>query len=66
MSVLSKSEVLYLKGQKKVSKSYEYKLKSILKRKISNLISKEIPLLRSFLSELDLTITSKHCGLIGH
>jgi hypothetical protein len=48
MSLLSKSEVLFLQGKKKVSKSYEYKLKSIIKKKVSNLLDKEIPILSSF------------------
>lgn len=42
MSLLSKAEVQYLQGQKQVSKSYEYKLKSIIKRKNSKLIEKEL------------------------
>jgi hypothetical protein len=43
MPILSKSEIQFLQGQKQISKSYEYKLKSIIKKKISNLIDKEIP-----------------------
>jgi hypothetical protein len=32
-------EVLFLQGQKKVSKSYEYKLKSVIKKKLSKLMT---------------------------
>jgi hypothetical protein len=44
MCLLSKSEIQFLQGQKQISKSYEYKLKSIIKKKISILLDKEIPL----------------------
>ncbi len=57
--MLSKTEVLYLSGQMKVSKSYEYKLKSIIRKKISNLLDKELPLLSSLFHESDLTKFSK-------
>ena len=61
MPLLSKSEIQFLQCQKQVSKSYEYKLKSIIKKKISNLLEKEIPLLSNFFSNLDsLTEFSKH------
>jgi hypothetical protein len=43
MPILFKSEIQFLQGQKQISKFYEYKLKSIIKKKISNLIDKEIP-----------------------
>ena len=59
MSLLSKSEVLFLQGQKKVSKSYEYKLKSIIKKKVSNLLDIEIPMLSSFFPKLNLTESGK-------
>ena len=42
MSLLSKSEIQYLQGQKQVSGSYEHKLRSIIKKKVANLIAKEI------------------------
>jgi hypothetical protein len=45
MSLLSKSEALYLQGQKRVSKSYEYKLKSVISTKVSSFIQNELPLL---------------------
>ena len=58
--MLSKTEVLYLSGQMKVSKSYEYKLKSIIRKKISNLLNNELPLLSSlFPPNHDLTEISK-------
>jgi hypothetical protein len=41
---LSKAEVLYLQGQKKVSGSYERKLKCLIRKKVENL-KKELPLL---------------------
>ena len=59
MSLLSKAEVQYLQGQKQVSKSYEYKIKSIIKRKISKLIENELPLLSQLFPNLDLTKFSK-------
>ncbi len=60
MSLLSKTEVQFLQGQKQVSKSYEYKLKSTLKKKLSNLLDKDIPLLSLlFPNLLDLTKFSK-------
>ena len=60
MSLLSKAEVQFLQGQKLVSKSYEYKLKSIIKRKISKLIEKELPLLSGSFPTQDLTKFSKN------
>ena len=42
--MLSKAEILYLQGQKIVSKSYERKLKCLIKRKI-DVFRKETPLL---------------------
>ncbi len=60
MSLLSKSEIQFLKGQKRVSKSYEYKFKSILKKKLSNLVDNDLPLLSSlFPNLLDLTKIGK-------
>ena len=55
ISLLSRSEIQYLQGQKQVSKSYEYKLRSIIKKKVANLMSKEIPLLSTLFPNLDLT-----------
>jgi hypothetical protein len=59
MLFLSKAEVQYLQGQKQVSKSYEYKLKSIIRKKLSNLIENELPLLNSIQESLFLTKFSK-------
>lgn len=59
MSLLSKTEVQYLQGQKVISKSYEYKIRSVIKRKLSILIDKELPLLDSLFPDLDLTKFSK-------
>jgi hypothetical protein len=49
MAILSKSEILFLQGEKNVSKSYEYKLKSVIKKKMAKLIDKEIPFLSCLL-----------------
>jgi hypothetical protein len=59
MSLLSKAEVQYLEVNKQVSKSYEYKLKSIIKRKISKLIEKDLPLLCQLFPMPDHTKISK-------
>jgi hypothetical protein len=53
MSFLSRAEVQFLRGQKVVSKSYEYKLKSIIKRKIKTLIDQELPLVTALIPNLD-------------
>ncbi len=55
----SKVQVELLQRQKQVSKSYEYKIRSLLKRKISKLIEKELPLLSELFPNLDLTKFSK-------
>ncbi len=59
MSLLSKGELQFLQGQKQVSKSYEYKLKPILRKKISNFLDKDLPLLSPLFPNLDLTRFSK-------
>ncbi len=60
MSLLSKAEIQYLQSQKQISKSYEYKIKSIIKKKLANLVDKELPLLSSLLlNSHDLTKFSK-------
>ena len=43
--MLSTTEILYLRGQKQVSKSFEYKIKHSIKRKVSFFLDKELPLL---------------------
>ena len=53
MTLLSKSEIQFLRGQKQVSKSDEYKLKSIIKKKVSNFVEKEIPLIAAFLPNIN-------------
>jgi hypothetical protein len=64
MSLLSKTEIQFLQGQKQVSKSYEYKLKSIIKGKICTLFEKELPLLSQMFPDLlNLTKISKEEGL---
>ena len=55
MSLLSKSEIQYLQGQKQVSRSYEDKLESIIKKKVTNLMDKEIILLSFLFLNLVLT-----------
>jgi len=60
MSLLSKSEIQFLQGQKQVSKSYKYKLKSVIKKKLFTLLEKELPLLSKLFPTYDLTaINSK-------
>ncbi len=60
MSFLSKAEVQYLQGHKQISKSYEYKLKSIIKKKLSLLVDKELPLLAKLFIEFDFVVTPKY------
>ena len=43
--LLTKSEIHYLLNSKALSKSFEYKIKSQLKKKVSLLIKNELPLL---------------------
>jgi hypothetical protein len=57
--MLSKAEVPYLQGKKIVSKSYERKLKCLIKRKI-DVLRKEIPLL----SKLNLEDSGKYEDII--
>ena len=60
MAFVSKADVQYLQGQKVISKSYEYKLKSIIKKKLATLVDKVIPLLYSLFPNLDLIKISKN------
>ncbi len=46
--MLSKAEYQYLQGQKQVSKSYERKLKCLIRKKVEDL-RKEIPLISNLL-----------------
>lgn len=62
MSLLSKSEILFLQGQKQVSKSYEYKLKSVIRKKIAHLLDKDVPLLSTLFPKLNLTGFGKEEG----
>ena len=59
MSLLSKAETQFLNGKRQVSKSYEYKLKSIIKKKLSHLIDQEIPLISQLFHNLDFTKFTK-------
>lgn len=59
MSLLSKPEIHYLQRQKQVTRSYEYKLKSIIKKKVANIMDMEIPLLPKLFPDLDLTESAK-------
>ena len=58
MAILSKSEILFLQGQKSVSKSYEYKLKSAIKKKLSKLVDMELPLISSLFPTLNFNLNS--------
>jgi hypothetical protein len=60
MPFLSKSEVIYLQGQKRVSRSYEYKLKFIIKKKISQPLDKELSLLSKSFPDIGLTRCGKN------
>lgn len=55
--------IQFLQGQKKVSKSYEYKLKSLIKKKVANLLDEEFPLISIIFPDIDLTKHSKISGL---
>jgi hypothetical protein len=64
VSLLSKSEILFLQGQKQVSKSYDYKLKSTIRKKVANLMAKEVPLPSSLFPKLDLAGVGKERSLL--
>jgi hypothetical protein len=60
MYLLSKSEVQFLQGNKHISKEYEYKLKSQIKKNVERLLDKDLKLLSSmFPYLLDPTKFSK-------
>ncbi len=44
--MLSKAEYQYLQGQKQVSKSFEYKLKHSIRKKVASFLNNELPLLQ--------------------
>jgi hypothetical protein len=44
-SLLTKTELEWILGNKQISKSFEYKIKSTIKKKIDNFLSFELPLL---------------------
>lgn len=48
--MLSRAEIQYLQGQKEVSKSYERKLKCLIRKKIE-VLQNELPLLSNLISE---------------
>ena len=45
LSLLSKTELEWILGNKHISKSFEYKIKSTIKKKIDQLLNFELPLL---------------------
>ena len=59
MSLLSKSEIQFLQGRKQISKSYEYKLMSIIRKKLANFLNVELDLLAPLIRESNLTKISK-------
>lgn len=65
MPLLSKAEVQFLNGQKHVSKSYGYKLKSIIKKKLATFLDFELIFLSALLQQMILTKNSQNEGLIG-
>src|ERR671931_1724405 len=44
-ALLSESEIQWLRGDKEVSKTFEYKMRSSIKRKVQSLTQLELPLL---------------------
>jgi hypothetical protein len=58
MPLLSKSETQYLRGEKPVSKSYEYKLMSIVRKKLATFLNVQLDL-APLLREANLTKISK-------
>src|SRR5215218_8268960 len=48
-----------LQDQNKTSKSYEYKLKSVIKKKISKLLDRELPLMSSLFPNLNLDLANE-------
>ncbi len=44
--MLSKAEIQYLQGQNQVSKSFEYKFKNSIRKKINSFLKNELPLLK--------------------
>ena len=44
--MLSKTEIQYLEGKKQFSKSFEYKLKHSIKKKVALFADNELPLLQ--------------------
>lgn len=62
-ALLTRTEIDWLLGKIKVSKSYEYKLKSSIKRKIKDFTNLELPLLKKtglIPHDLDLTVFGKN------
>ena len=56
MTLLSETEIQFLQGYKiTISKSYEYKLKLVIKKKVSNIVVKELQLLLKLFPDLNLT-----------
>ena len=61
-ALLTKSEIEWLLGKIQVSKSYEYKIKSIIRNKVKTLTELELPLLKEkglIWTSLDLTTNGK-------
>ena len=60
MVFLSKSEKDWLVGSKSISKTYEYKIKSTIRKKLNTLYNFELPLIQnSPVFSNDLTVFSK-------
>ena len=49
-ALLSESEIQWLRGDKKVSKTFEYKMRSSIKRKVQSLTQLELPYLLKIIS----------------
>src|SRR5215218_6737946 len=66
VSLLSKSEIQFLQNQKQFSKSYQYKLKYIIKKKLKVLLKKELPLLSKLFSDFDITTLNNNANKEGN
>lgn len=67
LSLLSKTELEWLLGNKRLSKSFEYKIKSIVKKKIDQFLNFELPLLiqnQILDKELIQNILDKHDSML--
>jgi hypothetical protein len=63
---LTRSEIEWLAGARKISKTYEYKMKSTIRKKLDNLLKTELPLIQnSGLYPENLTVFGKTLTVFG-